>query len=203
MICPCCKIEFKRFAKVLFSTGNFKCKKCTNSKIKELLKENQKIGKLTFKKRTEKEKGIFECECGRRKEINIFQVKNKSIKSCGCLRIENMRKVSHNKSGAESSNWKGGLTNKVRSFRTSKEYSQWRKKVFERDKYTCKKCKKEGGVLSAHHIEELSNNIDKALDINNGITFCIKCHNLFHRKYGRKNLNKKMIYSFIENETLN
>ena len=52
----------------------------------------------------------------------------------------------------------------------------WRKQVFERDKYVCQKCKKAGKKLQAHHIKSFSKHPELRLDINNGITLCIKCH---------------------------
>ncbi len=52
-----------------------------------------------------------------------------------------------------------------------------RKKVFERDNFTCQKCKtknKTAKILEAHHIKPLFNHGDD--DINNVITLCLDCH---------------------------
>lgn len=70
--------------------------------------------------------------------------------------------------------------------RNSKEYKEWRTAVYERDKYTCQKCGKVGGVLNAHHIKPFSRYPDQRLNIENGITLCKGCHKLAHER-GFKN----------------
>lgn len=70
-------------------------------------------------------------------------------------------------------------TNKERK---TPEYINWRKKVFERDNYTCQICGQKGGELNAHHIKPFSKYKNKRIDINNGITLCQKCHKLIHKK---------------------
>jgi len=54
--------------------------------------------------------------------------------------------------GKKHWNWRGGITPKILKLRRSFEYKQWRKKVFERDNYTCQSCGKRGGKLEADHI---------------------------------------------------
>ena len=89
-------------------------------------------------------------------------------------------------------NWKGGVSSVRKQFWDSAKYRNWRKKIFERDNYTCQNCKTKGVFLEAHHIKEREkiwqeNNIKTLEDafnckelwnINNGITLCRKCHNL-------------------------
>ena len=67
-------------------------------------------------------------------------------------------------------------------FRRIPEYIKWRKAVFERDNYTCQKCKKRGGRLNAHHIKPFSQYRDLRTEIANGITLCEKCHKLAHKR---------------------
>ena len=74
------------------------------------------------------------------------------------------------------SNWQGGKVSKNRAIRDDFRYKEWREKVFKRDNYTCQECGKRGGYLEAHHIKKLSKFPDIAYDINNGITYCLKCH---------------------------
>lgn len=78
-------------------------------------------------------------------------------------------------------NWKGGITQENHSIRNSARYKKWRNDVFERDRYTCQICGKIGGKLNAHHIELFSLNKLKRFDLENGITYCEKCHRKVHQ----------------------
>lgn len=60
--------------------------------------------------------------------------------------------------------------------RCSKKYKEWRRAVFERDDYTCKKCGFRGVKLNAHHIKEWAIYPDHRFLLENGVTLCEKCH---------------------------
>ena len=55
-------------------------------------------------------------------------------------------------------------------------HKSWRKKVFERDNYTCKKCGEKGGHIEADHIKPWMLFPDIRFNISNGQTLCRKCH---------------------------
>lgn len=84
--------------------------------------------------------------------------------------------------GERNPNWKGGITPENSRIRHSVEYKEWRKKVFERDDYTCQCCGKRGGTLHAHHKQPFCSNKELRLDVENGITLCDKCHYKLHRR---------------------
>lgn len=69
------------------------------------------------------------------------------------------------------------LTNK--DVRCSIGYHNWRKAVLERDLNVCQICGSTEN-LHAHHIEPFAKNIDKRLDLDNGITLCENCHKKIH-----------------------
>ena len=94
------------------------------------------------------------------------------------------------RSGAKSHFWKGGITEPNEKMRKSAEYRNWRRKVFERDKFICQICKKVGGYLHADHILPFCQHVDKRLDIENGRTLCLKCHRATDT-YGGKMHRKK------------
>lgn len=88
-----------------------------------------------------------------------------------------------NQTGPNNPNWKGGLSKRTQALRNERamELKQWRTKVFERDHYTCQDCGT-GGNLHAHHIIFVSQDPTKMLDLGNGITLCIPCH---EKRHGR------------------
>lgn len=79
-------------------------------------------------------------------------------------------------SGKEHWNWRGGITKIQVKIRNSSAYKFWRKAVFERDKYTCQICGIIGGSLHADHIKPFSLFPELRLDVKNGRTLCIPCH---------------------------
>jgi hypothetical protein len=104
--------------------------------------------------------------------------------------------------GENNPNWKGGITSFNEILRNSDQYNEWRLKVYAKDNYTCKICKKVGKNLHAHHIvyfstlvhnfllkhKDLSIDNDREIlielaykdedlwQINNGDTYCGECH---------------------------
>ena len=120
-------------------------------------------------------------------------------------------------SGANSWNWKGGITSLTLRIRALSEAIQWRMQVFKRDNFTCQDCFKENVYLNAHHIKEwnilfkeflalynqfspiddketlvrLAINYTPFWDINNGKTLCKDCHSNY--KKHRKNIQKETI----------
>ena len=72
--------------------------------------------------------------------------------------------------------WKGGVTKVSAALRTSIEYKNWRRAVFERDDYICQMCGRRGGNLQADHIKPFALFPDLRFEISNGRTLCIPCH---------------------------
>ena len=92
--------------------------------------------------------------------------------------------------GKQHWNWKGGTSKLRERIEALPQYKRWRKSVFERDDYTCQKCKVKGGRLHPHHKKEFSrilkeNNIrtveqakkcKELWKVSNGQTLCLPCH---------------------------
>lgn len=105
-------------------------------------------------------------------------------------------------SGAGGGNWKGGITPANMKIRSSRNYANWRTLVFARDDYVCQKCGAHNGeghtvVLRAHHMDGFADFPEKRLDIENGITFCDKCHREFHRRYGMKHNRQWQVDEYL------
>lgn len=79
------------------------------------------------------------------------------------------------KRGENHWNWKNIGTKRHRLM-GQKEYIWWRSNVFERDLYTCQKCKKRGVYLMAHHIKSWAKYPKLRYVVSNGITLCRDCH---------------------------
>lgn len=108
------------------------------------------------------------------------------------------------KNGSDNPNWKGGISGIDRLVRRMREYLQWRSDIFQRDRWTCRTCGKNGCYVTVHHIKSFhtilkENNIksikDARLckelwDIDNGVTLCEDCHKLTDNYKGRQKYNE-------------
>jgi hypothetical protein len=63
--------------------------------------------------------------------------------------------------------------------RKSREYTEWRSMVFERDDYRCQCCGKRKD-LHPHHIKSMAKYPEQAYDVGNGVTLCQSCHGVKH-----------------------
>jgi len=96
-----------------------------------------------------------------------------------------------NMKGEKHWNWKGGVGRFRDRVVQTLEWQEWRKKVFERDDYTCQICGERGCCLHPHHkvksfAKILQNNNVTTLgeareckelwNLDNGETLCVKCH---------------------------
>jgi len=109
---------------------------------------------------------------------------------------ETRKRISEAQRGENGHNWKGGITSLNHFFRNNVDYKLWRKAIFERDNFTCQACKKYGGDLKAHHINNFSDFPELRFAIDNGITLCKSCHQKFHKMFGQKNNTKEQLEIF-------
>lgn len=135
-------------------------------------------------------------------EEQIEKMKQSKLGNKNCVgnkaSIETRTKMSLSHKQKDNPNWKGGINPINDSIRKSLESKLWREAVFARDSYTCQKCNdNKGKNLRAHHIKNFSQYPELRFVIDNGITFCSKCHNLFHKTYGFINNTIEQIYEFI------
>jgi len=178
-------------------------------KIGEGVKKN--LPKTSFKKgervslETEFPKGNIPWNKGKRTDVKPWL--GKKLSDAHKIKMSKAKKgkPSWNKdknmpqiAGEKHYNWKGGVTNENCKVRSSLEYRLWRKANLERDYFMCQKCKKSGGRLKVHHINNFADFPELRLAIDNGITFCRECHLEFHNKYGRKNNTKGQLIKFMD-----
>ena len=101
--------------------------------------------------------------------------------------------------GENHPNWNPNLTQTEReSNRNYKEYTQFVKKVMNRDNYTCQCCGNKinhDGIV--HHLDGYNWCVEKRTDETNGITLCENCHKNFHSVYGNGNNTKEQFEEWI------
>ena len=95
--------------------------------------------------------------------------------------LQKLRESHMGKLGLASSNWKGGISRAYKTGYYSIQYKEWRRKVFDRDNYTCQKCGIHNGnskvlYLTAHHKKSFSKYPELRFDVSNGLTVCELCH---------------------------
>ena len=88
----------------------------------------------------------------------------------------------HPPKGENHPNWQGGIS-KNNDRRDSNDYKKWRYEVYKKDNFCCTKCGSKE-KLNAHHIKSWHNYPELRYEVNNGITFCEKCHIEYHKLHG-------------------
>lgn len=106
-----------------------------------------------------------------------------------------------NFSGEGNVRWNPNLTDREREYRRNiRGYKEWIKKVYTRDRFTCKNCSSsKSGTLIAHHLNGYDCFKDERLDVDNGITLCETCHKDFHSTYGYGKNTKEQFLKWYDN----
>ncbi len=171
-ICPVCKKEFitnpsqnhifcsKPCAYIGRSTSNVGRKKGGKNKVSKLVK----------------------CICQScKKEFYKCPTSIKAGQGKFCSKECYWQALSKRKEGKNCNFWKHGKSKlnktKRRIAMQTYKYRKWRRQVFERDDYTCQRCK--GGkssYIEAHHIKSWEKYPKLRYKVFNGITLCPFCH---------------------------
>ncbi|MEK6881328.1 MAG: NUMOD3 domain-containing DNA-binding protein, partial [Nanoarchaeota archaeon] len=130
------------------------------------------------------------------KTLKLFSKQRKLLWQNPEWRAKMVKIVTKDISGYKNPSWKGGITPLAVRIRTSKEYHEWRGRIFQRDNRVCRLCGytyekgKKRRELNVDHIKSFSlileenkiKTFEEALeckelwDINNGRTLCLPCH---------------------------
>lgn len=176
----------------------------------------QPFGRLTAKKVNRHRRNghvvwYCKCKCGNYTDVVGSKLTNGHTKSCGCLdsevsatRVKQMMASRGGFRGSNNPRWRRDWTDEERYLRkeirmiADPRKKKWRKKVYDRDRYTCQKCKQsKSGTLTAHHIFSWTSHPKLRYVVKNGITLCLKCHIDFHRAYGYGNNTKKQLAEYL------
>lgn len=102
--------------------------------------------------------------------------------------LKHLRELNEKYRGSNHWSWKGGITKWNRAERQTKKYDLWRKAVYARDHYNCRKCgvKCKSETIIAHHKKPWKTYVELRYKVSNGITVCRKCHKKIHKEIGLK-----------------
>ena len=117
-------------------------------------------------------KWLCKCRCGRKVIIAGYRLKQ-GLKRCRLCAFQKRGKIV---SGKNHYNWKGGITPITAKIRQSVKYAKWRRKILQRDNYTCQRCNKNNCDLNVHHIYPFAVYPEIRWDKLNAITLCLDCH---------------------------
>lgn len=183
--CLVCKKLFQKSStesmKNWFVRRKYCSKKCTDDspRTKETRTKQRiiKIGKPSWNKGKHLSEAHKKALRKKHKPLSIETRKKMSLYRKGRkLPLLWRINISLGQKGSKGSNWQGGLTPIYETIRHSMEYREWRRKVYERDNYTCIECNKRGGKLNADHIQPFSIFPELRFEISNGRTLCVPCH---------------------------
>lgn len=184
-ICECGTVACISFDK--FKQGQ-RCRSCKVRKSAEKNRHSYEYIKSFFEEKgcqllsksydSNKEKLKYKCNCG-----NISYIAFAKFQYGQRCRKCQARTISEKLRGPNSINWDHSRTLEERiKDRRYPEYYEWRRKVFERDDFTCQVCGLRGGRLNAHHIQAFAKFPELRTEASNGITLCSDCHSTYHRK---------------------
>lgn len=190
------------------------CKSNTTSFRKGFTPWNKgmKLSEEHRKALSESHKGLPNANKGKKLSPEVAKkcgLKNLGRKQSEAERIKRGLAQRGKHLGEKCTFWRGGINPLRNIIRALAEDTEWKKKVFARDNYTCQMCFKRGLYIEAHHMKEfsiifrefleeykqyspikdkyalvaLARQYQKFWDINNGLTLCKGCHdNVQHDK---------------------
>lgn len=206
--CNCGK-EFETKKRNIIGYGKAKplhsCRKCAHKRRGKLLRKTdemigKKFGRWTVIAQNESDKYgqmhyFCQCPCGTERIVNGKAMRLGLSTSCGCINVERCKA----QVGAKHPNWNPnyGEVERKRIDRNSTRWWSLRKRVWERDNYTCLKCQIRGGKLTAHHCDGWSWCIEGRFASDNVVTLCVACHDEYHSIYGIKKVIREDFRKFI------
>ena len=155
----------------------------------------QVFGKLTAIERLDRRTGggyfwSCSCSCGKKTEVNLCNLLNGAVKSCGCgyadatkKRFEAYRISKGFPATVLMSPMRETISTLIRPIM---------KRIMSLDNYTCQLCNKRGSDLVVHHIVKREVDIFLSCQPANLITLCTECHMLVHDNNFNGPTNQKL-----------
>jgi len=147
-LCEICAEPIARQTALYFGG---KCGKCKRLGIKHSQATKDKIGnanrgrKLSEKTKEKISKSRKGKYLGKNNpNFGNHKLKGENNPNFGNHKLKGKNNPMYGKYGAESSNWRGGITPLHRLIRTCDKYNQWRLRIFKKDDFTCQYCGERG-----------------------------------------------------------
>ena len=182
------------------SKGNYKRRPCSEETKRKISEAQKGIPRPYARNNPQLFKKGFKHTEERKEQARQRMLRNPVRYWLGKkLSIEQRKKLSKIAKGYKHWNYKSGREREINHIiRDSLDYRLWRESVFARDRFTCKKCGEQKiHKFKAHHVKNFSQYPELRFAIDNGITFCEKCHTKFHKKFGYKNNNWEQLKEFL------
>jgi hypothetical protein len=186
------EIQYQNFKQ---GQGCFYCygtKKYTLEEVRnEFLKAGYALQEIDYKNNSTKMR--YTCPSHPDKDTSItLKDLMRGVRCSYCYR--------DNSKGENHPSYNPDLSDEERAYkRNDIEYYDWRRKVFERDSYTCTTCgDNKGGNLVAHHKDGYGWCRERRTDIDNGVTLCKQCHKDFHILYRIKNNTESQYNEWVK-----
>jgi len=175
-ICEHCKLEFKVYP-YRFDVAKFCSKKCSAL----VVLKTDSFRKLVSDRN--KSRGIKPPKFTKHSNETKLKIKASVTKIKTGIKRPNY-------SGSLHKNWKGGITSQNRKIRNCLEGKQWRRKVLERDAFTCQGCGNKNCKLQVDHELPFALYPDLRFEVLNGRAFCVDCHKKYGWKPGKNDWQK-------------
>ncbi len=138
------------------------------------------------------------CYCGKIFLTRANRIVRGVTKSCGCYQKQQLSIRRSKIVGPLHPLWNPNKTEAERLHKRPR-MKKWRNAVYKRDNYTCQCCnKKSAPDMVGHHLDGWHWCEEGRYDVDNGITLCGKCHNLFHKIYGKGNNTRQQFEEFLK-----
>lgn len=166
----------------VFTTQGQRCKQCfiesrtiSYEEQKEMFEKNgAKLLTPKSEYQNNHSKIRYVCEVCKRQHSGTFKSYKKGTRSCTREKLR----------GENHPAWNHDLTPEERDRRRDYKHIHWSQAVIERDNYTCQKCNCQG-TMHAHHIRPYRYFKEFRTNMDNGVSLCKHCHNVFHGLFGR------------------
>lgn len=193
MKCDCGNTTYVHTGNLGESQRKTKSCGCLHMEVVGVDLTGQRFGRLTVIERQE-HKGSrsawkCKCDCGNVTTVAGTHLNSGATQSCGCMY---RGKLHHNYNPSKTDEERL----KKRYILGKHTIDEFRNKVYQRDKYTCRVCGQVGGTLNAHHLDGWNWAKDKRFNTSNGATLCEDCHSKFHNVYGKGHNTKEQFEEF-------